>query len=165
MNNSQKRTWVEILDIDGFKKINHVINKYSASDKLTEYQAFREELVLTPIKNIKVFATQFGDYKYMILAKLFLDKEMKVGYWIHFDGIAQERDLIKGNQSHAAMFAITCLSDLYNFGEPIKSLPIDENTLEFLTKTMNDFGARKIPYSIKRLQSFQNKDRGSENIL
>lgn len=116
--------WLEIKDITGLKEIISTLNKYHnmhrSSCPPSEAHKFREKLVLTTNRRIKLYAKKFGDYEYLIVAILkFKKKELK-DTWIHIDGISHERDSYSraGNTKHE-VFSITCMKDLYDKGKAV----------------------------------------------
>ncbi len=126
----KKKTWLEIKDIIGLKEILSTLNTYynmhRSSSSPSEAHKFREKLVLTSNRRIKIYAKKFGDYEYLIVAVLKFKKEELTDTWIHIDGIAQARDSYSkmGNTKHE-VFSIICMKDLYDKGKAVNFEPVE----------------------------------------
>jgi F0F1-type ATP synthase beta subunit len=98
-----------------FIRILNVLNRYYElqKDKKINGLEFRKKIVESNEKGLSVYLKQFGEYEFMVHAKL-LDEH---GSWIHIDGIAEERKQIETSSFLASpnhpIFEIDCLSDIF----------------------------------------------------
>ena len=120
-------SWKELVKMEAkvaFKNIIHVIDRYyslNSTGALSEAQLFRKAIVATPEESFRVFLKKFGTYEFLLVVELTIEGEKKMDSWIHIDGIAQERIILKekGVEKHP-VFNITSLCDLYeSFGEKV----------------------------------------------
>jgi len=91
-----------------FIRILNVLNRYYESQEGKKIYGleFRKKIVESNHADLSVYLKQFGEYEFMVHAKL-LDEH---GSWIHIDGIAEERKQVGPNHP---IFEIDCLSDIF----------------------------------------------------
>jgi len=102
-----------VVQIQKFQKILKVLNQYYNTinyNKKSETQINRDRIEKENPENIILKVRKFGDHEYVVDAEI---KNVVRDTWIHFDGIAQERKLVKDKPDHP-IFQIECLEDIYN---------------------------------------------------
>jgi hypothetical protein len=154
----RKDNWYEVtgeIDKVEFKNIVQILNRFynlsPTKGHPTPAHIFREEIVITENKDLRIFLKQFGTYEFLIVVEisfqpkektnssfeketeikenLFPEQRRKMDSWIHVDGISQERILMKekGILKHP-VFNITSLQDilLKELTIPVKNIPKPE---------------------------------------
>ncbi len=149
----RKNNWYEVTgetDKVEFKNIVHILNRFydlsPGKGHPTLAHIFRQEIVITENKDLRIFLKQFGTYEFLIVVEisfqtkeksnssleketevkenLFPEQKRKMDTWIHVDGISQERILMKekGILKHP-VFNIISLQDilLKELTIPVKS--------------------------------------------
>lgn len=120
-------SWKELVKVEAkvaFKNIVHVLNRYydrNPSGTPSDAVLFRKAIVATPEESFRVFLKKFGTYEFLLVVELTIEGEKKMDSWIHIDGIAQERIILKekGIENHP-VFNITSICDIYeSFGESV----------------------------------------------
>lgn len=104
-----------VVQIQKFQKILSVLNRYHnammfKSQSKSQTQISREKIEKENPENLIVKVRKFGDHEYVVDAEI---KNVVRDTWIHVDGIAQERKLVKDKPDHP-IFKIECLEDIYN---------------------------------------------------
>lgn len=128
----QKSDWMELNESKSeFQHILRVLNRYyeardAQSLKNTSHE-FRKELSEKKESEFQVFLKKFGEFEFLVHAKIGKKPLQKSDTWIHIDGIAEEREqLLKSGITDHPIFSIVGLRDLYlNHSHPskIKDLP------------------------------------------
>lgn len=100
-----------VVQIKKFQEILGILNRYHNvfSKEKSVTQINREKVEKENPENIILKVRKFGNNEYVIDAEI---KGVVRDTWIHIDGIAEERKLIK-DPSHP-IFKIECLEDIYN---------------------------------------------------
>ncbi|TGM97414.1 LIC_13246 family protein [Leptospira dzoumogneensis] len=110
--------WMKLkTDQLGFLGIIHSVNRFYDSlqgSQSNELRYFRRKLVRTDFRYSKIFMKKFGDYEYLIYARIETRGKSESDSWIHIDGIRMERDEMKakGVKDHPS-YEIRCLSDIF----------------------------------------------------
>jgi hypothetical protein len=111
-----------------FQNITRILNRYytafTAEEKKTNTQKFREEISYSNPDNLEIFAKKFGVYEYLIYCEIQENNEkIKSDTWIHIDGIAEERDVFMKKEilSHP-VYNIVCMLDIFKECETISDL-------------------------------------------
>lgn len=150
----RKDQWYEVtgeLDKVEFKNIVHILNRYydlnPSMSHPTPAHIFRQEIVASENKDLRIFLKQFGKYEFLIVVEisfqskeksicsisedtqlfkenLFPEQKKKMDSWIHVDGVSQERIIMKEKGIHEhPVFNITSLQDilLKKLTVPVKS--------------------------------------------
>ncbi|MEI7011264.1 LIC_13246 family protein [Leptospira licerasiae] len=110
--------WMKLqTDQLGFLGIIHSVNRFYDSlqgSQTKELRYFRRKLVRTDFRYSKIFMKKFGDYEYLIYARIETKGKSESDSWIHIDGIKMERDEMraKGVKDHPS-YEIRCLSDIF----------------------------------------------------
>ncbi|MFB5650147.1 LIC_13246 family protein [Leptospira wolffii] len=115
-----------------FFEIVNALNRYYESLRGSEDKdprSFRRRLVKSDPDRTEIYFQRFGDYEYLIFAKIESKDKSESDSWIHIDGIAMERDEIrgKGSKKHPA-FRIQCVQDLYESS----CIPVSEAEKEWI---------------------------------
>lgn len=115
-----KTSWHELTEEkDEFKNIVGILNRYYREGRLdstkTSAQLFREELVESKNESLRIFMKKFGKFELLIVVEIETKNGKKMDSWIHIDGIAQEKEIMKeqGRSDHP-VFNIVGLLDLFN---------------------------------------------------
>lgn len=100
-----------VVQIKKFQEILRILNQYynTFNKEKSATQMNREKVEKENPENVILKVRKFGSYEYLIDAEI---KGVVRDTWIHFDGIAEERKLVK-NPTHP-IFKIECLEDIYN---------------------------------------------------
>jgi hypothetical protein len=116
----QKTNWKKLQEksIPEFQNILSILNRYynqlDSSRNKTESFIFREDVSKESIENLEIYLKKFGEYEFLILAKINNFDRNRSDSWIHIDGISEERNShTKANNSNHPVFQIVCLQDLY----------------------------------------------------
>lgn len=115
--------WYELVENkEAFYQISNVLARYykqfdsieKRGNFISESQNFRDDLISSPPEMIRVFCQRFTQFEYLIYAEIRKDNNVRSDYWIHIDGILEEREEQKkiNNRQHPA-FSIVCLTDLF----------------------------------------------------
>ncbi|GBF39945.1 LIC_13246 family protein [Leptospira johnsonii] len=110
--------WMKLkTDQLGFLGIIHSVNRFYDSlqgSQSNELRYFRRKLVKTDFRYSKIFMKKFGDYEYLIYARIETPGKSESDSWIHVDGIRMERDEMKakGVKDHPS-YEIRCISDIF----------------------------------------------------
>lgn len=115
--------WFELVENkEAFYQILNVLARYykqfdsnkQRGNFVSESQNFRDDLISSPPDKIRAFFQRFNQFEYLIYAEIHKDNNIRSDYWIHIDGILEEREEQKKihNQKHPA-FSIVCLTDLF----------------------------------------------------
>jgi|JI8StandDraft_1071087.scaffolds.fasta_scaffold151504_1 hypothetical protein len=124
--------WMELNENKlEFLHILRVLNRYyeakGAQSLNNTSHEFRKELTEKKESDFQVFLKKFGDFEFLVHAKIGQKPSQKSDTWIHIDGIAEEREqLIKSGITDHPIFSIVGLRDLYlNHSHPcdLKDLP------------------------------------------
>ena len=130
-----KSDWCEIVSRkDAFQHIMMVLNRYYLQteghdkDTIDPSRQFRLDLVKANTDNLKIFIKKFSNYEYLVYSELDKGEEIRTDYWVHIDGIQQERDELasNGGQENHPVFSIYCMSDLYDNNTAPANLDIEE---------------------------------------
>lgn len=111
--------WRELVEKkEDFKHIVHILNRYydlcpSASHPSPAH-LFRQDIVSSELSNLKIFLRKFGSFEFLVVVEITTEQGKRMDSWIHIDGIAQERIILKekGKLDHP-VFKITSLDDLF----------------------------------------------------
>lgn len=101
-----------VIQIKKFQEILRILNQYYNTinyNNKSQTQVNRDRIEKENPENVILKVRKFGSYEYLIDAEI---KNVVRDTWIHFDGIAEERKLIK--DSTHPIFKIECLEDIYN---------------------------------------------------
>ncbi|TGL60861.1 LIC_13246 family protein [Leptospira sarikeiensis] len=110
--------WMKLnTDQLGFLGIVHSINRFYdgiQGSQSKELRYFRKKLVRTDFRKSHIFLKKFGDYEYLIYARIESNGNSESDTWVHVDGIRMERDKMKakGVRNHPS-YEIRCLSDIF----------------------------------------------------
>ena len=111
--------WFELMqEKKEFKKIVSILNRFynlqSSANHPTPAHIFREEVVLADVDKLRIFLKKFGSFEFLVVVEIATELGKKMDSWIHIDGIAQERLIMKekGKLDHP-VFKIISLDDLY----------------------------------------------------
>lgn len=111
--------WYELMgEKEEFKRIVAILNRFynlqPSSNHPTPAHIFREEIVFAEADKLRIFLKKFGRYEFLVVVEIKTELGKKMDSWIHIDGIAQERLIMKekGKLDHP-VFKITSLNDLY----------------------------------------------------
>lgn len=111
--------WFELMqEKEEFKKIVSILNRFynlqSSANHPTPAHIFREEVVLADVDKLRIFLKKFGSFEFLVVVEIATELGNKMDSWIHIDGIAQERLIMKekGKLDHP-VFKIISLDDLY----------------------------------------------------
>lgn len=111
--------WFELMqEKKEFKKIVSILNRFynlqSSANHPTPAHIFREEVVLADVDKLRIFLKKFGSFEFLVVVEIATELGNKMDSWIHIDGIAQERLIMKekGKLDHP-VFKIISLDDLY----------------------------------------------------
>jgi hypothetical protein len=128
----EKSNWMELIENKSeFQHILRVLNRYyEAKDGQAHNNSsheFRKELSEKKESDFQVYLKKFGEYEFLVHAKMGEIPSQKSDTWIHIDGIAEEREqLMKSGIMDHPIFSIVGLRDLYlNHSQPslLKDLP------------------------------------------
>lgn len=110
-----------------FQNILRILNRYydafSQDKNKSDTQKFREEISYLPGINLECYVKKFGKYEYLVYCEIRENLErVKSDTWIHIDGIAEERDLLKEKDIiNHPVNNIYCMKDIYeNCTEDVK---------------------------------------------
>ena len=119
---NKESSWYELVERKAeFIEIIRVLQKDETQNSQNEASyEFRSQLVESPIEKITIFIKQFGNYEFLIKAKLGNRTEQ----WIHVDGIQQERDELMKDRE---VFHITSVCDLFR---PLNCKEVPDLTTE-----------------------------------
>ena len=118
-NRSSQDHWFELVENKpAFYQILNVLARYYKQFELetqpTESQKFRDDLIETSPADCRVFFKKFTEFEYLIYAEIHEKNNIRSDYWIHVDGIAEERNEQKcRNNPEHPVFSIVCVSDLF----------------------------------------------------
>jgi|JI9StandDraft_2_1071091.scaffolds.fasta_scaffold40571_3 hypothetical protein len=111
--------WFELMqEKEEFKRIVSILNRFynlqPSAKHPTPAHVFREEIVLAEVDKLRIFLKKFGSFEFLVVVEIATELGKKMDSWIHIDGIAQERLIMKekGKLDHP-VFKITSLDDLY----------------------------------------------------
>ena len=99
--------------VEDFQNILKVLVRFydtvlSEREEKNQSHEFRKKLSeMTDTKKVEIYLRKFGKYEYLIYA----DVNGEADSWIHVDGIAEEREQLKGKDH--PVHAIVCMSDIY----------------------------------------------------
>ena len=104
-----------VLQIQKFQEILGILNRYYNTindNKKSETQKNRDRIEKENSENVILRVRKFGNYEYLIDAEI---KNVLRDTWIHLDGIAEERNLLKdrGITNHP-VFNIVSLGDIFD---------------------------------------------------
>jgi len=130
-----KSDWLEIVSRkDAFQHIMMVLNRYYLQteehgiEHTDPSRQFRLDLVRMDTDNLKIFIKKFSNYEYLVYSELEEREEIRTDYWVHIDGIQQERDELasNGGREDHPVFSIYCMSDLYKNNTAPAGMDIEE---------------------------------------
>lgn len=115
---SDRVDWMKLqTDKEVFFGIVNALNRYYDAIKgieSTDSRSFRRKLAASNPEQTEIYFQKFGDYEYLVFARITQNGKSESDSWIHIDGISMERDELraKGAKNHPA-FEIKCLQDLF----------------------------------------------------
>ena len=126
-----KNEWKQITTENGkveFVNIVGILTKYynlNSNAPKGKGQIFREKIIESNINDLKIFLKIFGEAEYIVVVEIKSNDKTEIDSWIHIDGIAKERQIIKrkGDLNHQ-IFKIVSLGDLYeSHSEIVEKVP------------------------------------------
>lgn len=117
MKASTNNVWKKVgsKQVEDFQKILKVLVRFhdavlSEGEKSQSHE-FRKRLsemvVMERTRKVQIYLRKFGKYEYLVYA----DMNGETESWLHVDGIAEEREQLKGKDH--PVHTIVCMSDIY----------------------------------------------------
>lgn len=115
MKANTNNVWKKVgsKQVEDFQKILKVLVRFydavlSEREEKNQSHEFRKALSqMTDTKKVEIYLRKFGKYEYLVYA----DMNGETESWIHVDGIAEEREQLKGKDH--PVHTIVCMSDIY----------------------------------------------------
>lgn len=115
MKANTNNVWKKVgsKQVEDFQKMLKVLVRFydavlSEREEKNESHEFRKALSeMTDTKKVEIYLRKFGKYEYLVYA----DVNGETESWIHVDGIAEEREQLKGKDH--PVHTIVCMSDIY----------------------------------------------------
>lgn len=118
--NDVELEWRELVTKkEEFLHILRILNHYyeMRGETKSKQFGFRRLLADSDPNTVQIFFAKIGSFEYQVACRLLPNEDTET--WIHIDGIAEEREKLRGigNTEHP-VFSLVCLGDLFEISVP-----------------------------------------------